>query len=106
MLALSFCDLLALEIHRLGRLSELEGTGGSVILYLGYVEVNLQIPVMVRSKIIDWVMRMMTKGELVRAIATWRHSLWYSYVWVTPVAQHNFKGRWRRRQGGHPLPKL
>ena len=38
-----FSDLLALEVHPLGRLLELEGTGGSVIPYLGYLEVNLQI---------------------------------------------------------------
>ena len=39
-----FCDLLALEVYPLGRLLELEETGGSPILYLGYMEVNLQIP--------------------------------------------------------------
>ena len=33
-----------LKIHPLDRLLELEGTGHSAILYLGYVEVNLQIP--------------------------------------------------------------
>ena len=93
-----FCDLLALEVHLLRRLLELESTGGSVIPYLAYVEVNLQIPgiksynedipllamptttysekvpVMVGSKIIDWVMGMMTNGELVRATVTWRQA--------------------------------
>ena len=39
-----FCDLLALEVHPLGRLLELDDMGGSVIPYLGYEEVNLQIP--------------------------------------------------------------
>ena len=39
-----FCEELALEIHPLDQLLELEGTGGSAILYLGFVEVNLQIP--------------------------------------------------------------
>ena len=72
--------------------------GGSVILYLGYVEVNLQIPglksynedilllviptttysekvpVMVGSKIIDQEMGMMTKGELVRVTTTLRQA--------------------------------
>ena len=38
-----FCNLLALEVCPLGRLLELEGTGGSVIPYLGCVEINLQI---------------------------------------------------------------
>ena len=89
-----FCDLLALEVHTLGRLLELEGPGGSVIPYLGYVEVNLQIPgikgykedilllviptttyskkapVMVGSKIIDWAIGMMTKGGTGEATAT------------------------------------
>ena len=36
-----FCDLLPLEVHPLGRLLQLESTGGSVIPYLGYVEVKL-----------------------------------------------------------------
>ena len=82
-----FCECLTLEVHPLGRLLELEGTGGSTFLYPGYVEVNLQIPgikgynedilllviltttyskkvpVMVGSKIIDRVMEMMTKGN-------------------------------------------
>ena len=33
-----------------------------------------KVPVMVGSKIIDWVMGMMTKGELVRETATWRQA--------------------------------
>ena len=81
-----YCDLLALMVHPLGRLLALEGTGGSAIPYLGYIEVNLQIPVIkgynedvlllviltysekvlvvVTSKITDWAMGMMAKGEL------------------------------------------
>ena len=89
---------MTLEVHSLGGLLELEGTGGSAIPYLGYIEVNLQIPgikgynedilllvistmtysekvpVMVRSKIIDWAMGMMTKGELMRATAAWKQA--------------------------------
>ena len=38
-----FCEDLTLQIQPLGRLLELEGTGGSAILYLGYIGVNLQI---------------------------------------------------------------
>ena len=81
-----FCKLLTLKVHPLGWLLELEGTGGSGIPYLGYIEVNLQIPgikgynedilllvilnmnysekvlVMAGFKIIDWAMGMMTKG--------------------------------------------
>ena len=37
------CEELGLEIQPLGRLFELEGTGGAAIPYLGFVEVNLQI---------------------------------------------------------------
>ena len=39
-----FCEQMALEIHSLDRLLELEGMGGAVIPYLEYMEVNLQIP--------------------------------------------------------------
>ena len=93
-----FCDLLTLEVHPLGQPLELEGMGGSAILYLGYIEVNLQIPgikgynedilllviptmtysekvpVMAGSEIIDWVMGMMTKGELTRETVTWKQA--------------------------------
>ena len=33
-----FCELLTLEVYPLGQLLELEGTGGSAIPYLGYVD--------------------------------------------------------------------
>ena len=36
-----FCEDLTLQIQPLGRLLELEGTGGSAIPYLRYIEVNL-----------------------------------------------------------------
>ena len=39
-----FCRDLALQIQPLGQFLEVEGTGGSAIPYLGFVEVNLQIP--------------------------------------------------------------
>ena len=88
------CEHMALKFHPLGRLLELEDTEGCTILYLGYIEVNLQIPgiksynedvlllviltmtysekvlVMVRSKIIDRVIGMMTKGKLAGATVT------------------------------------
>ena len=38
------CKELDLKIQPLGQLLELEGTGGAAIPYLGFVEVNLQIP--------------------------------------------------------------
>ena len=83
-------------VHSLNWLLELEDTGGSAILYLGYVEVNLQIPgirgynedilllviltttysekvlVMVGSKLIDRAMGMIMKGELARSTAMWK----------------------------------
>ena len=93
-----FCGDLALQIEPLGHLLELEGTGGSAIPYLGFVEVNLQIPgiqtynkdvlllviptttyseivpVMVRSKITDRAMSLMTKEELTKATTKWRQA--------------------------------
>ena len=93
-----FCKDLALQIQPFGWLLELEGTGGSAMPYLGFVEVNLQIPgirnynedalllviptttysktvpVMVGSKIIDRVMSLMTKGELTKATITRRQA--------------------------------
>ena len=93
-----FCEDVTLQILPLGRLLELEGTGGSAVPYLRYVEVNLQIPgiknynkdvlllviptmtysekipVMIGSKIIDWAIRIITKGELVKATTTWKQA--------------------------------
>ena len=93
-----FCEDLTLQIQPLGRLLELEGTGGSAIPYLGYVEVNLQIlgiqnynkdvlllviptmtysekiPVVVGSRIIDRDMRILTKGELTKVTTTWKQA--------------------------------
>ena len=92
------CSDLALQIQPLGQLLELEGTGGSAIPYLGFVEVNLEIPgiknynedvqllviptmtysemvpVMVGSKIIDRAMSLMTKGELTKVTMTWKQA--------------------------------
>ena len=89
---------MALKVHPLDRLLDLEGTGGSAIPFLGYIEVNLQVPVikgynedilllviltttysekvlvMVGSKIIDRVMGMIMKWELVRATMTWKQA--------------------------------
>ena len=39
-----FCEQMALKVHPLDRLLELEGRGISHPMGLGYVEVNLQIP--------------------------------------------------------------
>ena len=38
-----FCEELTLQIQPLNRLLELKGTEGSTILYLRFMEVNLQI---------------------------------------------------------------
>ena len=90
-----FCEDLMLQIKPLGRLLELEGTGGAAIPYLRFAEVNLQIlgnrnynkdvlllviptmtysemvPVMVGSKIINKALSLMTMGELAKATTTW-----------------------------------
>ena len=91
-----FCGDFVLQIQPLCQLLELDGTGGSTISYLRFVEVNLQIlginnycedvlllviptmtysetvPVMVGSKIIDRAMSLMIKGELVQVTMMWR----------------------------------
>ena len=93
-----FCEELDLEIQPLGRLLELEVTGGAAIPYLRFVEVNLlipgvrrynedvlllaipttayskRVPVVVGSKIIDKTLNCMTVGELAKATATWRQA--------------------------------
>ena len=93
-----FCEWMTLKVHSLDRLLELEGTRGSAIPYMGYVEVNLQIPsvrgynedvlllviptmtyskkvsVVVGSRIIDRAVGMITKGEIVRATMTWKQA--------------------------------
>ena len=93
-----FCKDLALQIQLLGQLLELEGTEGAVIPYLGFVEVNLQIPeitsynvdvlllviptkiyskmvpVVVGSKIIDRALSLMTKGALTKVTMMWRQA--------------------------------
>ena len=93
-----FCKLLTQEVHPLGRLLELEGTGDSAIPYLGYIEVNLQISgikgydedilllviltmtysekvlVIVGPKIKDRAMGIMTKGELARETMAWKQA--------------------------------
>ena len=92
------CEELGLKIQPLGQLLELEGTGGAAIPYLGFVEVNLQIPgirrynedvlllaiptmtytervpVVVGSKIIDKALSCMTVGELAKATVTWQQA--------------------------------
>ena len=81
-----FCKELTLQIQPWGQVLELEGTWGAAMPYLGFMEVNLQIPgitnynedvlllviptmtysevvlVMVGSKIIDRTLTLMTKG--------------------------------------------
>ena len=89
------CEELGLKIQPLGQLLELEGTGGTAIPYLRFVEVNLQILgirgynkdvlllaiptmayaegvlVVVHLKIIDRALSCMTVGELACATVTW-----------------------------------
>ena len=91
-----FYTWMTLKVHPLDRMLQVEGTRGSAIPYLGYVEVNLQnmgirgynkdalllviltmtysekLPVVVESQIIDRAMGMIMKGELVRATMTWQ----------------------------------
>ena len=92
------CEDIGLEIQPFRQLLELEETGGAAIPYLGFVEVNLQIPgiqgynedvlllaipttayakrvlVIVGSKIIDRALGCMTVGELAWATMTWQQA--------------------------------
>ena len=102
------CEELGLEIQPLGQLLELEGTEGAAIPYLGFVEVNLQIPgtrgynkdvlllvipttayavgvpVMVGSKIIDRALSCMTVGGASTCNCNLvTGSFWSSHVRVT-----------------------
>ena len=91
-----FCEDLALQIQLLGQLLDLDGTGGSTIPYLGFVEVSLQIPeiknydedvlllviptmtysetvlTVVGAKIIVRAMSIIIKGELAKVTTAWR----------------------------------
>ena len=93
-----FCKDLALQIQPLAWLLELEGTGDSAISYLGFVEVNIQIPgiqnynedvlllviptmtysemvpVVVGSKIIDRALSLMMKGDLMTVTRMWKQA--------------------------------
>ena len=93
-----FCKELTLQIQPLGQLLELEGMGDAANLYLGFVEVNLQILgirnynedvlllviptmtysktvlVMVGTKIINKALSLMTAWELAKATMTWRQA--------------------------------
>ena len=105
---------MTLKVQPLDWLLELEGTRGSAIPYLGYVEINLQIPgmrgynedilllvipattyskkvpAMVWYKIIDRVMGMIMKGKLARATMTWKQA--HSGVVLSGLLQLPHKG--------------
>ena len=85
------CKDLGLEIQPLGQLLELEGTGGAAIPYLGFVEVNLQIPgirgynedvllldipttAYTEGVLVMVGLSCMTAGELAFATATWQQT--------------------------------
>ena len=121
---------MTLKVHPLDRLLELEGTRGSTIPYLGYVEVNLQILgmkgynedilllviltmaysekvwIMVGSRIIDRAMGMMKRGTSWGNCDLETGPLQCSHVQVTPAALHRLKGKLKSGKGGHSLPQL
>ena len=114
-----FCKQMTLKVHPLDRVLELEGTGGSVILSLGYVEVNLHIPgirsynkdvlllviltmtysekvpVKVGSKIIDRTMGMIMKGQLVRTTTAWKQAHFGVVMSGSLKLPHKGMGEWR-----------
>ena len=127
-----FCEQMALMFHPLHQLLELKGTGGSAIPYLGYVEVNLQIPgirdvlllviltmtyskkvpVMVGSKIIHRAMGMIMKGEQVRANVTWKQAHFGAVMsGLLHLPLKGTKGEWVLKGNtpsaapDHPAPK-
>ena len=72
-----FCEGLTLQIQPLGSLLELEGTGGSTIPYLRYVEVNLQILGIKNYNedvLLLGLMGVITKGEVTKLTTTWRQA--------------------------------
>ena len=125
-----FCKQMTLKVNPLDRLLELEGTGGSAIPYLGYVEVNLQIPgirgynkdvlllvipnttysekvlAMMGSKIINRAIGMITKGELARAPMTWRQAHFSVVMSGSLQLPHKCTGGWVLQRGHIPLQPL
>ena len=111
-----FCKDLTLPIQPLGQLLELEGTEGAAIPYLGFVEVNLQIPgmrnyskdvlllviptmtysktvsVVVGSKIIDKALSLLTMGELKEATTTWRQAHFEAVMLGSLQLSHSSSG--------------
>ena len=125
-----FCKDLALQIQPLGWLLELEGTGGSAIPYLGFMEVNLQILgiksynedmlllvipattysetvlVVIGSKIIDRALSLMTKGELVRAATIRRQTHFGTAMSGSLQLTHTTSNKIRiEEEVGHSSPK-
>ena len=119
-----FCEQMALKVHPLDRPLKLEGTSQAAIPYLGYVEVNLQIPgirgynkdvmllviltmtyaekvpVMVGSNIIDRAMGIILKGELSKMTMTWRQAHFSAIILgVTPASPQMNKGEWEPQEG-------
>ena len=124
-----FCEDLALPIEPLGQLLELEGTGGAAIPYLGFVEVNLQIPgirnysedvlllvittttyskmvlVVVGSKIIDKALSLMTVGELAVATTTWRQDHFGAVMSASLQLSYSGSGKSEMREGANYSPR-
>ena len=108
---------------------ELEGTEGSVIPYFRFMKVNLQIPwiknynedmlllvipimtyseqvpVMVGSKIIDWAMRIITKGELTKVTMTWKQAHFRAVMSGHYSYPHRLKWNWGGKGCGPFLPE-
>ena len=119
-----------LQIQPLGWLLELEGTGGAGIPYLGFMEVNPQIPgvtnynedvlllvipttayskmvpVRVCSKIIDRALSLMTKGELAKVTMTWRQAHFGAVMSGSLQLTHTSSDKTKMGEGrGHPSIK-
>ena len=123
-----FCQDLALPIQPLGWLFELEGTWEAAIPYLGFMEVDLQIPeirnynedvlllvmptttyskmvlVVVGSKIIDKALSLMTVGELSVATTTWRQAHFGAVMLGSLQLSHSGSGKSKMQEGANCSP--
>ena len=125
----AFCEQMALKVHHVDWLLVLEGTGGSAIPYLVYVEFNLQIPgikgynedilllviptmtysekvpVVVGSKIIDRLMGRIMKGELVNSATTWKQAHFNAFMsGPLQLSHRGTKGMGMLQRGPIPPP--
>ena len=123
-----FCLELTLQIQPLGRLLELEGTGGSAVPYLRFVEVNLEIPWIKNEDVLLLVIPTMTYSKKIPVVVGSKiidsgnennnktgacksnhdletGSFWGCHVWVATATPHGCKQNWGGKGHSPFLPK-